>query len=235
MKYFSLITIAIITLLSSCGSDGSTIEEQQHKVSGVINIDNHKYWPENQIIKFAIFKTGTSFPLESVTLTKGNSPSFELTDIKSGTYTFKIFVLNSRNKIRSVLASFENIPVDNDKTLETKTIDLIAYSRVQEQIFNNCLVCHGASAVVAANLDLHSDKSFNQLKNNTSVNKSKSGESFKLIEPNHADKSLLVKVLINDVNFDHSEGNRTIALEGSQASEDDINLIINWINEGAKN
>lgn len=106
-----------------------------------------------------------------------------------------------------------------------KTINLVNYDRVQEQLFDlSCTSCHDSKG--AKNLSLIPNKSYNSIVNKAS----KTDPSIKLVEPSDISNSMLYQRLINPYNTDVYFDHRNI----TTLKTNDIDVLKHWIQDGAK-
>ena len=98
-------------------------------------------------------------------------------------------------------------------------------SNIQSLVFSpTCVVCHG-DADAEAGLNLEEGKSFDSL-----VNVSSTQVALNLVEPNDAENSYLIHKLEDRADI---EGDRMPP--DDPLSSEDIDVIKQWINEGAQN
>jgi hypothetical protein len=101
------------------------------------------------------------------------------------------------------------------------------FSKIQEQIFDKSCAfagCHAGSSPPAG-LNLTKGISYTNLVNVTSFLNS----NYKRVEPGNSSNSFIIKMLRNT-----GEGSRQMPPSG-KLNEDLLQLIENWINEGAEN
>lgn len=224
MKYFiGFILTALI--LNACSKEESV--PQINTISGSISVSDVENQIEDEYLMFGLFTGNSSAPDYSTRLTipAGNQAiDFSITGVKKGTYTPKVYIAEERKINKAVLYTFNDVVVEEDQQLTSVSIQLLSYKRIQEQVLNNCLLCHGTGSDIEADLYLTSDKSYDALINIPSV--LEEGEI--LVKPNDPEASYLVTVLRNQhTGFDHSYS--------SIIPEADIVLVEKWINNGANN
>lgn len=128
-----------------------------------------------------------------------------------------------------VILSFTNCAdniVDSVESIDQKDITVVVptFSDIQENIFNKSCAfsgCHGANSISP-------DLSGNAYEN--VVNKS-SSTGISYITPNNPTESYLLQKVTPDGNFQGSP----MPLSASALSQEQIEAIIEWINDGAKN
>lgn len=217
--YYWLIGIAILG--ASCGKEEEVVAE--FSVSGSVELLDSEFWPQHQKVVFGVFEQGERNPFLSVELLQpaGRQLEFKLQDIPEGEYEVKLYI--SENVVSKYeLVSYGSIRVHNDVVLEERACWFISFERVQKQVLNSCLQCHGGSLQTAAGLNLYENHSYDLL-----VKQSATNSLLNRVEPGNADSSFVVQVLKKqDLPFDHSAS--------STASQGDIQLIVDWINQGAE-
>ena len=157
---------------------------------------------------------------ETVTVSLSNIPegslSIRLSLAKAGRQAFYTFYEMKLN----------GIPED-DLVIQEQYVNMISYERIQRQVFNQCIACHGASeGNPAANLNLMPEYSYDNLIN---VQSEKNTEK-KRVLPDNESKSYLTDVLQEEagLRYDHSTSI-------SSLKTNDIVLLKEWIQAGAKN
>jgi len=222
-QFFGLTLLATI---SACTHEYFPDEKASWNVQVSLSFTDSQYWPEGQQIRVGAFNAGDmKNPVASVVVTRpsGENTQFAIGSIPEGTYQFKVYL--TENSIYKVdLADLGEEAVISDLSLAKTGITLISFDRVQRQVLNSCILCHGGSSgQLAANLNLMPGKSYAQLVGVSSVK----NPTFIRVNPESATYSYLVKVLNKDIDFDHAAS--------SSATVADKQLITDWINEGAKN
>lgn len=233
-KYLSSLIIAILSVFAaiSC-DDGRIYPKEDEDVTGgkgtmQVSFVGEGAWPQEYLLVFAAFGEDSRMPVVSKIISKpGNSGdvvTVTLNGLDEKTKSLDIAVVN---KGRELLYSLYSYPVDDaslEMTLPVSEINLAAYNRIQEQVFDAyCIRCHGAGEHAAANLNLTSSYSYKALVNQPSTI-SESGEL--LVEPDHSARSFLVDILKEDI----IQYNHTDVLPEAEL----IDLIETWINNGSK-
>ncbi len=234
-NFFYLVSIIVFTACSSGGDDAP----EKSNVTGTISVMDPSNRIEGESIFVGLFannqhntpiyKTQIAMPQNTSDIT------FSLNNVESGDYTCKVYVAAHNGNVEAVLHTYTQVSYAADVRLPLADIKLLSYSRVQEQVFNSCIQCHGGTQLVEAGLYLTADKSYAALVGIKS--QSKSNET--LVVKNDAGKSFIMTVLnqkkwLRDIGVNAgSEADHTAA--SSFASEADKLLIEKWINNGAKN
>ncbi len=233
MKFLILPTFAL--LFVACDSGDIYPEENQNfaniEVDATFSFSNLNAFPEQDYqILFGCFEENTAKPITSKTIQKAkneNEPVFVsmekipintkyirlvLSNIKTGTTVFTFFE-----------KELENIPAEKI-TIKDQNINLLQYKRIQQQVFSQCIQCHGGSERAAAGLYLTEGKSYDHLY------QIRSKTSTKLrVEPFSVANSYIMDVLKEKTLVaPHTSIFTTI-------SPDDITLIEEWIKTGAEN
>lgn len=222
-KMFWLMLLAIA---SACTHPYFPDEKDNWNVQVSLSFADAQFWPEGQQIRVGAFTSGDpKNPVASVGVSKpsGENTQVAIGSIPEGTYRFKLYVTEN-SSYKADLGDLGEETVIGDLSLSKSGITLISFDRVQRQILNSCILCHGGSSgQLAANLNLMPGKSYAQLVGIASVK----NQAFIRVNPESATYSYLVKVLNKDIDFDHAAS--------SSATAADKQLISDWINEGAKN
>lgn len=224
MKIVFVFTLLLLVALVGCNK--AEDNEVFYSVSGSASFVDPEYWPSVHAVKVGLFQGNNMFPVYSTEIEKpvdGDSVEFKIDEIVAGTYDIRLFIAEN-NKNKADLALFNASLVDDNVLLENQTVQLNTYSRIQAQVFNSCLQCHGAAdAGVAADLFLLPDSSYNQIVDVHSV------QSEKLrVKPASPNESFLMQVLKKeDLSFDHPAS--------ITATDGDIEFVEQWILKGALN
>ncbi len=217
--------LAVFLIALSCSSGGGDDVSEVYSVSGNVIITDMDYLTDNEDIRFGVFNAGETQALSSVKLaiTAQGKGSFYMKNIKKGSYEFKIYLAkNGRNIVNLLVYSSQS--VKEDLVLKEKNMTLVSYRRVQKQVFNSCMVCHGdSSGEVAANLNLLPTYSYNNL-----VNVKATNSSLFRVKPFSTKESFMINVLhVDGISFKHQAS--------ISASASDKKLVENWIRKGALN
>ncbi len=186
-----------------------------------------EFWPEDQQIRVGLFSEESSrTPIASVAINQpDNSDSFtvSISDVEEGDYTAQVYL--TENSIYKVsISDLGNYNVYENISEQIDAIQLVTFNRVQNQVFNNCIVCHGSSSgEIAADLNLTSGNSYENLIGVSSVMR----PEMVRVYAGSSTYSYLINVLNKDIDFNHAAS--------SSATESDIQLVKDWIDEGALN
>ncbi len=186
-----------------------------------------EFWPEDQQIRVGLFSEESSrTPIASVAINQpDNSDLFtvSIADVEEGDYTAQVYL--TENSIYKVsIADLGSYSVYEDISEQIDAIQLVTFSRVQNQVFNNCIVCHGSSAGdIAADLNLTSGNSYENLVGITAEMR----PEMVRVYAGSSTYSYLINVLNKDIDFNHAAS--------SSATDADIQLVKDWIDEGALN
>jgi len=225
-RFRPIFALVLLAILSACTHEYFPDEKASWNVQVSLSFTDSQYWPEGQQIRVGAFSADDSKnPVASIGVSKpsGENTQVAIGAVPEGTYQFKVYVVENAN-YKADLADLGEEIVIHDLSLSKTGIALISFERVQRQVLNLCILCHGGSSgQLAANLNLMPGKSYAQLVGVPSVKNS----AFIRVNPESATYSYLVKVLNKDIDFDHAAS--------SSATAADKQLITDWINEGAKN
>lgn len=216
----------LLAVASACTHEYIPDEKMSWNVQVLLSFSDAQYWPEGQQIRVGAFATNDAKnPVTSIGVGKPSGENIQVAigAVPEGTYQFKVYVTENAN-YKSDIANLGEKVVNSDLTLSETGIKLVSFDRIQRQILNSCILCHGGSSgQLAANLNLMPGKSYAQLAGVPAYKNS----SFLRVNLGSATYSYLVKVLNKDIDFDHAAS--------SSATVADKQLITDWINEGAKN
>lgn len=217
-------------LLNSCDS-GDIIEKSENEVGGLscsLSVDflNTATWPVDYQIVLGAFGED-DYPLISKGISKpavGDTVALTLAGIPEKAKEISIALLN---KSRKRVTSFQSITINDAERKSSLvtgghvTVDLLAYNRIQNQFFANCVNCHGASERAAAGLFLTEGKSYNALVGVASTKE----ENMLLVAPGLVEQSFIIQVLegkTDKVHYDHTN-------VSFNSESEDITLLKNWI------
>jgi hypothetical protein len=232
MKLIKLYVVACVLLCSYISCDDGDIYPKETEFGGItveteISVKGINAWPEEYEAILAAYGEDTENPIKKKTLEKPNreTESIKVTfsHVPSETKTMAIILLNNRKTVYK----FTEVNIDTSKdTVRTGmlTFNLLHYERLQNQLFNQCITCHGGSESAASNLYLTPGKSYEMLFNYPStIHPDK-----KRVLPGNVSESFIVNVLKEaaSVEYDHTKL--------SSLKKDDITLLEEWIEAGAK-
>ncbi len=201
-------------------------EKSSWNIRAELSFADAQYWPLGQQIRLGAFASGdTKNPVASIGIEKPVSGKavVAIGAVPEGTYLVKVYVTEN-TVFKADIADLGEFNVNSDQALTKNDIKLVTFSRIQQQILNSCILCHGGSSgQLAANLNLMPGKSYTQLVGIPAYKNA----SFLRVHAGSGNYSYLYKVLNKDIDFDHAAS--------SSASSADKQLIFDWINDGAKN
>ena len=155
--------------------------------------------------------------------------SIVLSGINANVNNVQLCVLD---RLRRHVMTFQEMTLQQTRDtmyMEVGTVDVSMFNAIQQSYFNTtCANCHGASNRVAAGLYLIEGRSYDALvgKPSTKV------EGINMVDPGHAENSLLHQILHEDVVEGISMTHRDLVSEKNEQSI--LPLIDSWINHGAK-
>lgn len=211
---------------SACVHEYISEEKPSWNIRAELSFADTQYWPSGQQIRLGAFATGdTRNPVASIGIEKPASGKVEVAigAVPEGTYLVKVYVTEN-TVYKADVVGLGDFAVNSDLAVTKSEIKLVTFSRIQQQILNSCILCHGGSSgELAANLNLMPGKSYDQLVGVQSYK----NPSFLRVNAGSGNYSYLYKVLNKDIDFDHAAS--------SSATSADKQLILDWINYGAKN
>ena len=236
MNKIIIITFLLpIIILSACDSGDIYPKENIQevvdvKVNATFHLSNINAFPENYNIVFGTFIGTSPYPTsyQIVTKPENEEVSVMLDKIPKGTTALKLCLTDKiENK---VIHSFFQYPLNetpkSDIDIMGEAINLSTFSRIQTQVFSQCLLCHGDGSTVSAGLHLTTSESYQQLMNIPSV-----VNPVKMrISPGNISGSFLIDILENATvaKYVHTKIS-TLKIP------DDINLIKTWIADETSN
>jgi len=208
-------------ILVSCG--GSDSPSPSYTIKGKVQIEDIQNLPASQRIEFGLFDNN-GFNIKQRSQLQNisqNTFSFNIKNI-NGSYLMKLFI--SENGIyKSDIHVFSETEINQNLNLSANELKILTFNRIQQQVFNRCIQCHGVSEEIAAGLNLQEGNSYANLVNIKAKNSTKNR-----VEPSSSENSFIMQVLNKqNLNFDHSAS--------TSATKGDIELVKNWINTGALN
>lgn len=219
-------TIFYILLLSTSVSCSKTadVPEISHRISAEFTFSETETWPEKYTIAFGAFSGSSTSPLaySAVEKVADNTSVRVSLDVPEKADNVRLYLANSA---KQEVASFYTYSVEgntSDLSLSSQRIQLVTFARMQGQIFNACITCHGgASGAPAGNVYFTQGNSWNNLIDVQSTMSSK-----KRVVPGDTAASFLLDVMRQkSLTFDHPASD---ALD-----EEDITLTKYWITRGA--
>lgn len=228
-KYISY--ILLYGLLSSCDS-GDIYPDDEKTDSGIVCYADVSFcrvnpWPTDYNVVIAAYDKDEAYPQVSKGITKpvvGETFSITLPGINPSCELLSITLINKGKRKIMHFATHKVTEEEKEAKsikFEAKDIDMLAYERVQNQVFSNCTNCHGGSSFAAANLFLTSDKSYSAIVGK----KSQKNPQKNIVEPQLPSESFIIDVLENnteDVKYDHTN-------VSFNSETEDIELLKEWI------
>lgn len=226
----------LVTGLTSC-DDGRIYENTGFvpregrvlKLSGKFSGINK--WSEGYSIVVAGFDDESEYAIVSKVIptpeTDGGEVEVILSGISEEVTEIELCVINRLRKRVVSFQTIEDFTATADTTfMEVGTIDVSMYHTIQQQVFDKtCTACHGGSAKPAAELNLLTGESYEDLVNqpSTIVN------DVLRVKPRNAKESILHQILNKNISsswgIDHSQ---------MVTSSNILTLIDNWIDDGAQ-
>ena len=234
-----LFPAAICAMVGSC-DDGhindpvraTDAETFTVKIAG--NFTGQDTWTGRTSVAAACFNEESPYSLTQAPLPASmddNEQTVTLTNVPTDTKTIEIAVVNSLRERIATIYSY-SIPADQstDDTirLDIGSLDVGMYQTINQVVFqgNSCSRCHGGASP-AANLDLTPQQAYASLVN---VKAEKDPQQTRIL-PGNAEGSYLYKVITEgDANVSYSHP----ALFTNEAYSNFLNIIRDWINNGAK-
>jgi hypothetical protein len=223
IKNLRLLFLLVFLAVYSCSSEGTPTET--YTISGSIIINDSDNYIDSQIINVGLFINET-VPEYSITLEKPTNQEaipYSFQNVDEGTYTCKIYVAEN-GVYKTDLYSYNSKNINETTNLGTASVNLLTYSRVQSQLINKCIQCHGGAAgEPAAGLILLENESYTNL-----VNAESTYSDLLRVKTYDTTNSFLIHVLENNnLSFEHPSS--------TLATEADLELVKLWINKGAIN
>lgn len=225
-RILSLQFLGLILLFASCTHEYEPAVENEWRVDVDLSFVDAEFWPDGQQVRVGVFdETSDKQAISSVQVSEPDesTASVSMSQIPEGNYLLKLYLVES-SIFKVTLADLAEINLNDNLSIESDPITLLTYTRIQNQIFNKCQLCHGGSSGdVAANLNLTASQSYEQLVNM----QAEMAPSHTRVIPRSSTYSYLVQVLEKNIDFDHDASN--------SITPADKQLIIDWIDQGAKN
>ena len=191
---------------------------------------NSETFPDKDSYDMIFGTFGSSnVPIVSKNISKpadGETVKVSLSDIPEGSSSIRLCLAKpGRQTFYTLYEMPLNAIPEDDLVIPEQTIDLIRYERVQQQVFNQCIVCHGGSGGVGADLYFTPGESYGNL---VGIPAQKSAKN--RVTPANVAGSFIIDVLKDraGLRYDHSTG-----ISGLKAN--DIVLLEEWIRTDAKN
>ncbi len=235
-KYIYICCLISVAFLSSC--DSGDIYPEKEKQTGLSVSTSFRFLhtgafstSDYEIILGLYTNEGATTPVSSKVLSKPQENKLvnvTLDNVPENATYLRLALVRTGKETMYV---FYESPIDplsgSNIILPEEEINLLAYSRIQQQVFRQCVACHGSGDRVSGNLYLTADKSYENLVDAQSRKSTK-----KRVYPLFTEESFLMDVLTKEneivgLNYDHHKG--ISSLKG-----DDITLLNEWIKDGAE-
>lgn len=228
-----LIIVSLPAVVTGCDSGDIYPEDKAANGTDVDVVASFKFthidaFPENYKIVFGSFNDDSAYPISSKMIAKPSADekiSVSLTNIPESTTYLALYLVQEHSNYK--IYPFYSYPIDKmpevDFEIPLQNIDLAMFGRVQKQVFAQCIQCHGGSGFAAAELHLTDDRSHAGLVDVTALR----NPDKKRVSPQNIQNSFLMDILKGDALV-----NQHSSL--SSLKNDDIVLVEQWINGGAK-
>lgn len=224
MKQLRLLTPLLVIFLIACGGEETT--KETYTVSGSVSINDPEFWIDGQTIEIGLFteETSASYSTTISQASAGEAVAFELSNVEEGVYTCKVFAAENGKYKADIYSDGVSQDISSNTELGNMDVNILTYTRVQDQVFDRCTQCHGASAGDPyGDLLLLEDESYSNL-----VDIQSAASDLLRVKSGDAENSFLIHVLNNDdLPFEHASS--------ATATTSDIELVELWINNGALN
>lgn len=226
IKKISILLFIAIAAVACGGGDDTVPTADKFSISGSITIEDEESWIESQTVEIGLFLDDAIVPSYSIDIEQpedGANIPFTFNNIEDKNYECKVYV--AENGIhRADIYTFPQLDITEDINLSHANITLLTYTRLQDQLFDNCSQCHGGSSGdLAAELNLTNGNSYSNLVDVESTN-----SDMLRVASGDISNSFIIDVLNqNDLSFDHSAS--------TSAKDSDIELVEMWIENGALN
>lgn len=224
--------IVLLLQITACDSGDIYPEEDDETndvtVTGSFHFLNSGAFPLTYTIILGAFTSESDEEPSSYAIISNpedDTTSVQLSGIADDTGYIKLCLYNSSGN--NIVYDFYSYTIDETPSagiaLPHKEIDLAVYGRLQEQLFAQCILCHGGSNSAAAELDLTEGNSYSNLVNHQAVNSDKYR-----VSPYDLDNSFLYEVLTEETTLTYTHS------DISTLEDDDISLLETWIGSGAE-
>lgn len=234
-RLVSFLGLLIFLIIASACDSGNIYPKPDKPTSSIKAVATFSFvgrdaFPMQYTIVLGTYSKASPYPLSSLKLNKpedGKEATFNLDNVPIEAETIEL-TLNQRYGNKRI-HTFYSYPIPGKMSMSTivlppAAINLASFARVSDQLFMpQCIQCHGGSEKAAANLYLTNGKSYSNLVNVDAVKSSK-----KRVVPKNQHGSFLLDVLTrrDAVKFTHTDL--------STLGEDDVNLVREWIQNGAQ-
>lgn len=229
------LTMTIILGYTACDSGDIYPKEEEYEkiyvsISASFAFKNIDAFPDSYNILFVTYESKDDLvPLSYKEIAQPSADGIvnvSFPNLPEGTKGIGVWLTDktSNKKMFSFYENnFEETPKE-DIVLPAQDINLITFGRLQRQVFNQCIACHGGGASAAAGLYLTEGKTYEHI-----VNVQAKHNSAKMrIKPGSILNSYLIDVL---------KGEALAPMHGSLSSlkDDDVSLVEEWVENGAEN
>lgn len=231
----SLFYIIFMFIQQACDSGDIYPETEDNasgrSVSASYLFSNAGAFPENYKIVFATFSSSSSYPVSSTQISESNisnnSCNVSLSNVTDDAETVGLYLVQQygSKKIHTFSESYISSFEEGNIEMGSCSVELASFSRIQNQVFSQCIQCHGGSEYAAAGLYLTEGLSYSNLVEVQSINNS----SKMRVMPGSFINSFIVDLLSDEsgLRYNHSDL--------STLNNDDLELIKTWISSGALN
>lgn len=225
--------ICLVVFLVSCDSGDiyptDASEDEGVSIDAAFDFQGIATFPVNYDILFGVYDKESEVPLISKNISKpsGTGPvNVSLSRIPDNAAFIRLCLAQAGRKTVYVFyeMKLDAVPGD-DIVIPEQTIALNSFKRIQQQVFRQCIACHGGSGHAAAGLFLTAGQSYSQLVDVPSVESPK-----KRVDPSNVPGSFLIDVLTKDLDLSYSHNTSISSLK-----DDDVVLLEEWISAGTKN
>lgn len=230
-QYFRKISVAVFTVLCCMACDSGDIvpksDSGNKKIVATVSFSHVETIPavrERKLAFMSYTQPGDEQPNRIHVITsaqEGTPTELSLTQVPDDTRQVVLALVDQDNQI--IYPFFEKeINSSSDRVdLGAVTVNLIAYDRVQKQLFNqSCLDCHSGGNL-SRGLNLGEGQSYRAI-----VNVESKVPGMPIVKPRDAEGSLMVKQLTD---YDTGSFHTTL----TTLKDNDITLLKAWISGGA--
>ncbi len=230
-QYFRKISVAVFTVLCCMACDSGDIvpksDSGNKKIVATVSFTHVETIPavrERKLAFMSYTQPGDEQPNRIHVITsaqEGTPTELSLTQVPDDTRQVVLALVDQDNQI--IYPFFEKeINSSSDRVdLGAVTVNLIAYDRVQKQLFNqSCLDCHSGGNL-SRGLNLGEGQSYRAI-----VNVESKVPGMLIVKPGDAEGSLMVKQLTD---YDTGSFHTTL----TTLKDNDITLLKAWISGGA--
>jgi hypothetical protein len=220
-------------LLATACDSGDIYPVDPETVAGIpveaaFRFTHTEAWPESYEILLGIFDDESDIPIVSKNISQpaeGAKVSVSLSGIPEGAKSVRLCLAKSGRKTFYTLyeKKLDDVP-SNAVVISEQTINLLQYGRIQEQVFSQCIQCHGGANWAGAGLYLTPGRSYDALVDMPSEKSPK-----KRVFPENVSGSFLIDVLTGEPSGFSYQHSTSISILKS----DDITLLKEWIKSGA--